>query len=563
MDDVLSFFRETQEAFTVYVVEQRFVVGRGLDYFKSFKGKSNFIDSNKSIIKHINRVVHWIQKNIPSISELIKTSVSLSSSLGLVEAITVLNQLFSVHSHQAAGPEVIDPIIIQEGHIETKYITQIIALHEKSILQPVIILLLKDNDFDRAKCLLSKCPHGINIKFIRNSGQCEITKIINTGAENIDAFLDSFARQCFSTCSHTPRGIILNQSWAEDKFVEAYTPILLKIRSSLILDEKKDVHDELKTLINNLQQDKGPNSTNATTLLRFFECIARLMMVFCNDAGNQDIRIAYKIAKDINNPLLLAQVYRYAYFLSDCKREKQIHLLQDAEDIFSKYGMEDQSLYCMNNRLTYQFEQERIFTRDFKRMQEQAVHNVPGLVGMSHILNNVGVAYLMTGSPEDALGFFKNGLEYARGQERNVQRLALTCNMLIARSYCFDAIKETELRNILNRIRDSMGMGQLPFIAARFAMNVISIAFHENQSLGKNLIYEYNIAQLVETAFRTNLMGSGTLIMQMQYLAGHYPNDFDLLETIHTPAAPEPVFGCHREYIIHNGYNPFVFCTWL
>lgn len=41
MENILDFFRENEEAFIVYVVEQRFATGRGLDYFKSFKGKPN------------------------------------------------------------------------------------------------------------------------------------------------------------------------------------------------------------------------------------------------------------------------------------------------------------------------------------------------------------------------------------------------------------------------------------------------------------------------------------------------------------------------------------------
>ena len=51
MENILDFFRENEEAFIVYVVEQRFATGRGLDYFKSFKGKPNLIDSNIKIRK--------------------------------------------------------------------------------------------------------------------------------------------------------------------------------------------------------------------------------------------------------------------------------------------------------------------------------------------------------------------------------------------------------------------------------------------------------------------------------------------------------------------------------
>ena len=43
MEDIRDFFKEQEEAFTIYVVEQRFVTGRGSDYFRSFKGKPNYI----------------------------------------------------------------------------------------------------------------------------------------------------------------------------------------------------------------------------------------------------------------------------------------------------------------------------------------------------------------------------------------------------------------------------------------------------------------------------------------------------------------------------------------
>lgn len=560
-EDVLSFFRETQEAFTVYVVEQRFAVGRGLDYFKSFRGKPNYIDTNNAIRKRISKVLRWIQKNVPAASELIAASMALGPRYDIVDAITILNKLFSVSAHQAAGPEVVDPIIIQEGNIDSKYITQIISLHEKSILQPVIILILKDNDFERAKSLLSHCPHGINIKMIRNSGESEICKVINTGAGNISVFMDAFSRQCFSTCSRTPRSILLNESWSASSVISSYAPTLLKVRSSLIMDEKEAIRDDLIATVQQLEHVLYTDSKDEA-LAECFECIARLMLVFCNDAGNQDIQRAYSLAKASGNQLLLAQVYRYAYFLEQHSEERQIELLKTAEHIFSQEGMEDQALYCKSNRLSYQFEQEQISLRDFHQLQETAIYNVPGLVGMSHILNNTGVAYLMQGMPDDAIPYFDKGLDYSRGQERNVQRLAILCNRLIARSYCFEQIPETELRNVMNRIFDSMGFRHLPFISARFAMNIIAIAFKRHPSLGTDLLRSYKIGELVQAAFASNLMGSGTLMLQMQHLRQNY-SSFDLLDHITLPNHPDTVKGKHRDYIIAHGYNPFVFCTWL
>lgn len=168
----------------------------------------------------------------------------------------------------------------------------------------------------------------------------------------------------------------------------------------------------------------------------------------------------------------------------------------------------------------------------------------------------------MTGDPDNAIDYFKKGLEYARRQERTVQRIAIICNHLIARAYCYEPIDQNDLRRVMNQIMDSMGFHQLPFISARFAMNLIVIAFKQSQTLGKELLNDYPISALVQKAFDTNLMGSGKLLLQMKYLVSNFPF-IDLLETVRVPQYTVDVQGIYREYIIRHGYNPFVFCTWL
>lgn len=230
METVKRYFQEISNVFTIYIVEQRFVVGQGNEYFKSYRGTPNFISTEESLRNNINKVLYWTQKHIPNIAEIIKMCFFSKKSVGIMEIITELSKLFSVQEHQAAGPEVIDPIIIQEGEISAKSLAQLVTLHKSSILRPAIIILLKDNDFDRAKKILSGCPHGINVKMIRNSGKAEIYKIINNGVENIDDFIDAFSNQCFSTCSHTPRKLLLNEEWAENSIIKLYSPSIFKIR---------------------------------------------------------------------------------------------------------------------------------------------------------------------------------------------------------------------------------------------------------------------------------------------------------------------------------------------
>ena len=94
MLETKAFFQDTLECFTVYVVEQRFVVGRGFEYFKSFKGKENYISTEKAIEKNISKVLRWIQKNTPNMAELVKSTLHLTSPLGIIDVISSLSKTF-------------------------------------------------------------------------------------------------------------------------------------------------------------------------------------------------------------------------------------------------------------------------------------------------------------------------------------------------------------------------------------------------------------------------------------------------------------------------------------
>lgn len=220
MENIQSLFREHTNHFTIYVVEQKFVVGKGFEFFKNYRGKPNYIDSDKRAKTLILKIYRWINKKIPSLGEMIKIGFNGLTPAGIVDIVIAFSKLFAAQEHQAAGPEVLDPIIIQEGKVLKKYINQVVTLHKNSILAPAIIILLQDNNFDRAKELLSESPNGIYIKFIRNNGKTEIDKVINTGAENIEGFIYSFSQQSFSTCSNTRHDILLNKEWAQNSMVK-------------------------------------------------------------------------------------------------------------------------------------------------------------------------------------------------------------------------------------------------------------------------------------------------------------------------------------------------------
>ena len=243
-------------------------------------------------------------------------------------------------------------------------------------------------------------------------------------------------------------------------------------------------------------------------------------------------------------------------------REDRLQLLDKAYDVFLQHNMEDSAIYCKNNRIIRQFDTERINVKDFMRLQEEALYNVPGLVGMSHIFNNTGVAHLMTGNPEEAIACFDRGLDYAHRPERVIQKIALLCNKLIAKSYCFYNIEMKEIKYIMNLIQDNMGMDRLTFIAARYAMNVVSVAFNVSEELGKEILQTYNLVPLVQNAFDTNIIGSGQLALQMGYLQNKFQH-YNLLEYCNIPTNLYRVTGIRKNYIERYGYNPFFFSLWL
>lgn len=562
MTDIEKIFIQDDNNFTVFVVEQRFVVGRGHDFFRSYINTVNYIDSDEQIKKCFFKVLETIEKNVAPVSKLISIITSSFTPVNIPDAITALCKLFTVHEHQAAGPHVIDPIILQEGKITKKALSQLINLNKDSVTKPSIIIMLKDNNFERAKDLLSECPDGISIKMIRNSGKEEIYKVVNCGAENIDSFLNSFSSQCYSTCSKTRREILLNNEWSNNSIVTKYSPMLLKVRTNLLFDHKDEIRSELHALTNELAL-MHDSSENMEKILRSFECTAKLFTVFCNDYGGQDMLDVAKLANYIGNEVLQAHVYRYAEFLPNCSKNERTELYMKGYKIFKNNSMEDHAIYCKNNMLIEQFYSDNVDPEAFRDLQAEAVCNVPGMVGLSHIYNNVGLAYLYCGHSEQAIDFLTKGLDYAWSQDRIVQNLALESNRMIAEKYAFSMVDENRIRLLMRRIFDGMGVKKLPFLSADFVLNVLAVAFSQNPRLGKELIHSFPIEKLINLSFSTNIMGSGERVLHMQYLDSHYSKYFTLLKNCKIPKTLSSPKGKRMEFIIRYGYNPFEFNTWL
>lgn len=562
MEDIKVFFKESENVFTIYVVEQLFAVERGAEYFQSYRGKPNYIDTNTNMKKRIGSILAKINKHIPNTTELIKSCFGITSPLGLLDVVTILSKLFCVNEHQAAGPDVIDPIIIQEGEIAAKYINQIIALHKSSILRPTIIILLKDNNFERAKKLLAGCPHNTHIKMIKNSGETELYKVVNCGVENPDDFLDAFARQCFSTCSNTKRDILCNEEWAENSFLKLYSPQILRLRTNLLFRDKTLSKADIDKLITELETIEYDGSEYNHKLLRSFECILKLLRVFCNDGGTQDINDAFIIAQELNNEILLAHVYRNAYFFKNISFSEKLSLMDKAYNIFSTNGLMDHAIYSKNNKLVRQFDTDNVSVYDFLSLQEEAIYNVPGLVGMSHILNNTGAALLATGHPDQAIEYFNKGLDYAYRPERSIQKIALLSNRLIAKAYCFDQIKESELKLIMNQIFDNKEVLNLPFLSARYALNVVSVGFNQSPQLGHELLKQYPVDKLIQTSLNNHRLGSGQLLLQVDTLTEKY-GEIELLSNLHRSEHFLEAMGIRKDFIVKSTYNPCSFSTWF
>lgn len=562
MTEIEKLFTQSNNEFTVFVVEQRFAVGKGYEFFRSYRNTSHFISSDEQMKKVFSKAVETISKNVAPVEKLIKLFTSGFSGLSIAEAITSLCQLFTVNEHQLAGPEVIDPIILQEGKITKKAIAHLVCINKDSVLRPSIIIILKDNDFNRAKPLLAECPDGINIKLIRNSGEEELCKIVNCGADNVISFIDSFSKQCYSTCSNTRSDLILNSEWAENSIVKKYSPVLFKYRSSLLCDQKDNIRDELSLFINDISAIHGEND-NQEYILRAFECISKLYRVFCNDIGGADILDAKRIAQTLNHELLLAQVYRYTEFLPNCSASERTEMYQKGIDIFHKYSMEDHALYCKNNMLIEQFYTNNVVPEEFKEMQVEAINNVPGIAGLSHIYNNVGVAYLYCGYSEIAIDYFKRGLEYAQSQSRIVQNLALESNKMIAESYSFNTIEENRILLLVRRIFDGMGKEKLPFLASDYILNVLTVAYKQNARFGEELVHSFPIQELIQKGFDTSLVNASERCLQMQYLDVHYGDAFPLLRECNIPTGLNQSSGKRMDFIMRYGLNPFDLEIWL
>ena len=287
--------------------------------------------------------------------------------------------------------------------------------------------------------------------------------------------------------------------------------------------------------------------------------MAKLNRIYCRDIGGTDIDDAVKLSKEIDIELLKAHVYRFAHFIPDITRKQQKELLQEARIIFEKNNVSDHAIYCQNNFLVHSFYTDRVSIRQFRDLQQQAISDVPGMVGMSIILNNVGVAYLYKRDFAEAVTFFRKGEDYSK--ERIVQKTGLQSNLLITKACAYEKIEEKEVRIVLDAVLANFSKDYLPFIAANYIMNILTIALEQHHDLGKEIFLNNKVRSILSSALNDNILGSGSLTQQIIHMQSHHSEiDFSAFTMLHQRS---PISGIRAEFIMDTGYNPIIFNAWL
>ena len=289
-------------------------------------------------------------------------------------------------------------------------------------------------------------------------------------------------------------------------------------------------------------------------------CTLKLMSVYANDNPSSELKDAYELAKDLDNELLLAHVFRYVDFFKTKDRNEKVECLEKAKTIFTNNKVEDHAIYCENNKLIQQFYTQKVKTRDFKKMHEEAIHNVPGLVGMSIVCNNTGVAYLYTGNPEVAVEYFDKGMDYA--EDRPVQYFGLKCNKLIALDYGLNAIEEKVIRRAISEIIDNFGTTSFSFITANYLLNLLAIVLRQIPKSYSSIVNDYPIFEIVNNAIKINQLGSGSLSTQLSTLSLHY-NQFNINKVVGLKSPNSQISGVREMFIKSNNYSPTIFNAWL
>ena len=106
-----------------------------------------------------------------------------------------------------------------------------------------------------------------------------------------------------------------------------------------------------------------------------------------------------------------------------------------------------------------------------------------------------------------------------------------------------------------------MGIDKLPFISANCIMNAISVALRQYPGLTTDLLHRYPIIKLLQNAFDSNILGSGSLARFIMILKADFPEFHP--ENLSYPQQLSPLSGIRANFLVNHGYNPMIFNAWL
>lgn len=512
------FFEQTSE-FTIFVVENRFFTGTGRKFFEEHKEKSKgYLDNEYKVNKFLTKDVYaHIFKSVKNPKAILKYLFDSSSSIPISEAISLLSKTFGVLQQHAAGPELIDPIIIFEGVTTRQTIGSIMELYKNSHLKPKIIVVSKDNNYERIKSVLCYCPHETKIIYLKNDTSKIESRVFNSGANDVNSFISLYGRQCFNSCSRTPTDILYNPDWAEDSTIKEFSPEILYVRTKLMAGEKLEAAETINHSIENIWAKlEFINRSKERNLLLGFDCFAKLFRVFCRDKGGQDIIDVQRASAHLENELLNAHLYRYSDFIQGLDSTKIIDNLNNAERIFREYEMEDHALYCKNNRLLKSFYTSQVSHEQFKQMTIEARLNVPGLVGMPILLNNSGVAYLYNSMFEQAVECFEMALQY---NPQNDHKLGISCNLLVAKYLYGEEVVESDVTKLFFEAEFNFDLKKQAFLLANNLTNLAYI-LSKDKNVSADLFQEKFYNDVIHIALQ-GPFGVNSLSHQLHRINRH------------------------------------------
>lgn len=543
---------------TVNIVTYTFRMKYGKKYFEKFLTTPHYMSSSHKLQNYWNKTINLIRTKQTNIIELIQT-LENSDNIKKSVVFETLSMLLQIIPAIAVNIEVLDPIIIEINKDTLKTASKIVNNFKSSPIRPIIILLLDKNTSSAViEEILKKLPIDLKVAIHKDSGETEVITVLNNiGADSVEDFMDSYSSQCFCTCCHTKQSILI-RDMKESNIVSILSTLLIKCHSYLLQDNKKSAQEDIKYIHSLLT-----HSYIESDLLKMFTCILSLYNVYATDKGGTSILTAINLSRELNNPLMEAFVDRFAHFIPNTSYKEKSEILLKASEIFNKKNVFDHKIYCINNMLTYSFYSESLDTRKFNDLLGEATSNVPGLAGMSILYNNAGTAELYNRNPDIALIRYKEGLDYARANNRPAQRIGLMGNIIITESLL--GIKHDSQYFIrgFNDIINMPNTRNLPFIQANGMMNFLASAiFEKNFEAVKEITTSQNFKEVLIRSLRDNEMGTGSLIEQLNVLLkksqGHL--NFDYLKC---PSHHSIISGIRHNYISENGFNPAIGNAWL